>query len=352
MTSDDERNRPPGPGDADDARGAGPAPSSTEAGSGSLAPWERPPRAPLSAPVRPPSGEPSSARPPTPDPRRTTGSHPIPPRGPVTGPRPTGGPARSGVGPTTTGGQPIPPRAGSMPPRSPRTTGPQSVTPRTTGPHPTTQSGPPPRPGGPPPGYRPPPGQRPPPGRGAPPPGARPPGPRPPTSAPTSALGSRSSDGPDERLDPFYDDDNDFAPVPSSRPEPAGRGLDKGSDKSALAYSAVRSDPEPDRDSPIDAAPEEPVRPNLAKPADNRRPTAPPEPRRRVNRMAIWALVLSMLGITALIGIGLGYKSVIDIGRSREEGRPYAVAAIVVGSLYVFVFVVGLIVYWWIRSGS
>ncbi|MET9203412.1 DUF4190 domain-containing protein, partial [Gordonia sp. NPDC003585] len=167
----------------------------------------------------------------------------------------------------------------------------------------------------------------------------------------TSALGSRSSDGPDERLDPFDDDDNDLAPAPSSRPEPAGRGLDKpAGDKSALAYSAVRSDP--DRDSPIDAAPEEPVRPNLAKPADNRRPAAPPEARRRVNRMAIWALVLSMLGITALIGIGLGYKSVIDIGRSREEGRPYAVAAIVVGSLYVFVFVVGLIVYWWIRSGS
>ena len=81
-------------------------------------------------------------------------------------------------------------------------------------------------------------------------------------------------------------------------------------------------------------------------------PSATVEPRRRVNRMAIWALVLSVLGITSIIGIGLAFKARADIARNREEGDPYAVAALVVGFFYVFVVVVGLCVFWWIRSGS
>lgn len=81
-------------------------------------------------------------------------------------------------------------------------------------------------------------------------------------------------------------------------------------------------------------------------------PSASVEPRRRVNRMAIWALVLSLLGVTSIIGIGLAFKARSDIARNREEGDPYAIAALVVGFFYVFVVIVGLCVFWWIRSGS
>ncbi|MGW9264753.1 DUF4190 domain-containing protein [Gordonia terrae] len=68
----------------------------------------------------------------------------------------------------------------------------------------------------------------------------------------------------------------------------------------------------------------------------------------RVNRMALWALALSILGITFIVGLVLGYRARTQIRQRREIGLPFATAAIWVGWAYLGVFVFGLIVYGWI----
>ena len=68
----------------------------------------------------------------------------------------------------------------------------------------------------------------------------------------------------------------------------------------------------------------------------------------RVNRMALWALALSILGITFIVGLVLGYRARTQIRQRREVGLPFATAAIWVGWAYAGVFVFGLLVYGWI----
>ncbi|MCX2756088.1 DUF4190 domain-containing protein [Gordonia sp. IITR100] len=68
----------------------------------------------------------------------------------------------------------------------------------------------------------------------------------------------------------------------------------------------------------------------------------------RVSRMALWALALSILGITFIVGLVLGYRARTQIRQRREVGLPFATAAIWVGWAYAGVFVFGLLVYGWI----
>ncbi|MEO9330243.1 DUF4190 domain-containing protein [Gordonia aurantiaca] len=68
----------------------------------------------------------------------------------------------------------------------------------------------------------------------------------------------------------------------------------------------------------------------------------------RLNRTAVWALVLSALGITFFIGLFLGYRARTEIRRNRESGRPFADVAIWLGWFYLIVLVFGLLVYGWI----
>src|SRR5437763_4019722 len=60
----------------------------------------------------------------------------------------------------------------------------------------------------------------------------------------------------------------------------------------------------------------------------------------RMNRMAVWALVLAILtlgGVGSVLGIVLGAKARGTIDRSGERGRGVATAAIVVGVLTTLV---------------
>ena len=65
----------------------------------------------------------------------------------------------------------------------------------------------------------------------------------------------------------------------------------------------------------------------------------------RMNTMAVWAMVLSLLGITAPIGLYLGYRARTDIARTRQYGEPFAQVAIIVGWAYVAVAVVAILAY-------
>ncbi len=60
------------------------------------------------------------------------------------------------------------------------------------------------------------------------------------------------------------------------------------------------------------------------------------------NRLSIWALVLSILGITSPIGLYLGYRSRSQIARTRELGEPFAKVAIWVG--WAYMVLLGLII--------
>ncbi|NDZ92966.1 DUF4190 domain-containing protein [Streptomyces sp. SID6673] len=139
------------------------------------------------------------------------------------------------------------------------------------------------------------------------------------------------------RAAPFLGPADDFSPVDST---PDAK-TEQSETPRPLAYSASIN-------KPVDDVPEEPVPP--------RTQTAPPQPSRSpasnrpTNRTAIWALVLSILGITAPIGLYLGYRSRASIARSRELGEPFARVAIWIGWLYVAVFVLALLTYFWIAG--
>lgn len=67
-----------------------------------------------------------------------------------------------------------------------------------------------------------------------------------------------------------------------------------------------------------------------------------------VNRLAIWALVLSILGVTAPIGLYLAYRSLATIRKTRQSGEPFAVAAKWIGWLWVIFWIIALAGYFWI----
>ncbi|MBD0862870.1 DUF4190 domain-containing protein [Gordonia sp. zg691] len=88
------------------------------------------------------------------------------------------------------------------------------------------------------------------------------------------------------------------------------------------------------------------IEPTHQEPEDNVVPQSGTGP--RLNRTALWALAFSLLGITFVVGLVLGYRARSQILRSRETGLPYATAAIWLGWAYLGVLVFGLIVYGWI----
>lgn len=64
-----------------------------------------------------------------------------------------------------------------------------------------------------------------------------------------------------------------------------------------------------------------------------------------MNRTAIWAFVLSLLGITSPVGVYLGYKSRDEIEKTRQYGAPFATVAIRLGWAWIAVAVVAVLVY-------
>lgn len=91
------------------------------------------------------------------------------------------------------------------------------------------------------------------------------------------------------------------------------------------------------------------TRADIARPKPRAASTkTPPVP--TTNRTAVWALVCSILGITAPIGLILGYRARSTIARTRELGESFARVAIWIGWLYVATFVLALIIYLWIAG--
>ncbi|AZG47043.1 DUF4190 domain-containing protein [Gordonia insulae] len=140
------------------------------------------------------------------------------------------------------------------------------------------------------------------------------------------------------RPEPFLGPPDDFEPIDPSTTD--DRAEDNDADR-PRAYSATTTIDE--------AVPEEPVPPRSRSEAARPSRTAAAS-RRPTNRTAIWALVLSILGITAPIGLYLGYRARSSIARTRELGEPFARVAIWLGWLYVVVFVLALITYFWIAG--
>lgn len=134
---------------------------------------------------------------------------------------------------------------------------------------------------------------------------------------------------------------DDFRPLQGPAPAgatPATTAIDEAEpSKPAQAYSSTSIDD--------DNRPEDKV-PTRNQPTRTSRAAKP----RGTNRTAIWALVLSILGITSPIGLYLGYRSRSQIARTRELGEPFARVAIWIGWLYLTVIVLGLLTYFWIAG--
>ena len=69
-----------------------------------------------------------------------------------------------------------------------------------------------------------------------------------------------------------------------------------------------------------------------------------------INLQSMVALVLSVLGVTAPIGVFLAYSSLRTIHRTGELGTPFAVVAKWLGWLWIAFFAFGFIAYFWIGS--
>lgn len=71
----------------------------------------------------------------------------------------------------------------------------------------------------------------------------------------------------------------------------------------------------------------------------------------KMNETAIWAFVLSIIGITFPIGLFLGLRAQGQIQRSRPQqfGGPFAKVAVVVGLVYLVVFALGLLLLLYLR---
>ena len=126
--------------------------------------------------------------------------------------------------------------------------------------------------------------------------------------------------------------------VPASTPSRDARPVGPDEASATQAYSAVN---EPSNRKGIGSRvedQEEPVAPpRTATPASSSTKT--------MNRTAIWAFVLSLLGITSPIGIYLGYRARDEIRSRRQYGAPFATVAIRLGWTWVAVAVVALLVY-------
>ncbi|GAA2060338.1 DUF4190 domain-containing protein [Williamsia deligens] len=126
-------------------------------------------------------------------------------------------------------------------------------------------------------------------------------------------------------------------------------------DSGALAYSQQRParGPEPD-DRPTTVYP--PDRSVLAersteRPTDDGAVDVPESssmtaaPRASTNRLSIVALILSFLGVTAIIGIICGHVASGQIRRTKQYGRQLAQAALWIGYSYLVAALLCLVVY-------
>ncbi|AFA71092.1 putative membrane protein [Gordonia polyisoprenivorans VH2] len=65
----------------------------------------------------------------------------------------------------------------------------------------------------------------------------------------------------------------------------------------------------------------------------------------KTSTLAIWAMVLSVIGCTSPIGLYLGYRARNQIRRTREYGEPFATVAIIVGWAYILALIVAIVAY-------
>ncbi|WP_270486623.1 DUF4190 domain-containing protein [Gordonia jacobaea] len=125
--------------------------------------------------------------------------------------------------------------------------------------------------------------------------------------------------------------------VPANTPSRDAPPVGPAETSATQAYSAVK---EPSNRKGIGSRVEDQEEP-VAPP----RTAAPSSSTTTMNRTAIWAFVLSLLGITSPIGIYLGYRARDEIRSRPQYGMPFATAAIRLGWVWVAVAIVALLVY-------
>ncbi|MBE7161322.1 MAG: DUF4190 domain-containing protein [Williamsia herbipolensis] len=130
---------------------------------------------------------------------------------------------------------------------------------------------------------------------------------------------------------------------------PPTTSVPRPGDSGALAYSQQppRRGPAPD-DRPTTVYPDSAIRTQHDTAPDTDDPESSPmtaAPRKSTNVLAIVALVLSFLGVTAIVGIVCGHVARGQIRRRKEYGEQLASAALWIGYAYVAAAILCLIVY-------
>ena len=140
-------------------------------------------------------------------------------------------------------------------------------------------------------------------------------------------------------------------PGPDRRPPapPNTTAVPRAGDSGSLAYSQQppRRGPAPD-ERPTTVYPDAALRPQHdaeSAPDDPESSPMTAAPRKSTNILAIVALVLSFLGVTAIVGIVCGHIARSQIRRRKEYGEQLAKAALWIGYAYVAALILCLIVY-------
>jgi uncharacterized BrkB/YihY/UPF0761 family membrane protein len=117
----------------------------------------------------------------------------------------------------------------------------------------------------------------------------------------------------------------------------------------------------PNQDPDGETNPTKPI-PNPYGPAPWQRVTQPDPvygsayPAQKTNGMAITSLVLSIstlfCGFTAILGIICGHIALSQINRSGEHGRGLAVAGLVIGYVFVVLFLVFIVILFLLSAAS
>lgn len=140
------------------------------------------------------------------------------------------------------------------------------------------------------------------------------------------------------------------APGPDRRAPapPATTAVPRPGDVGSLAYSQQppRRGPAPD-ERPTTVYADSALRTHHDDPAPDDPESSPmtAAPRQSTNILAIVALVLSFLGVTAIVGIVCGHIARGQIRRRKEYGEQLAKAALWIGYAYVAAAILCLIVY-------
>lgn len=166
---------------------------------------------------------------------------------------------------------------------------------------------------------------------------------RPPAGRPMTPPG-RPVPPPSRPMGPRHGGPDRRPPAP-----PATTAVPRPGDSGSLAYSQQppRRDPAPD-DRPTTVYPDSALRTQHAADPTPDDPESSPmtaAPRTSTNILAIVALVLSFLGVTAIAGIICGHIARGQIRRRKEYGAQLASAALWIGYAYVAAAILCLIVY-------